>query len=150
MRCLYLCALLMGVLCMCHTPRYGSVNADTVQEALSAPQMALTPRIPGWLLAPRQVYRLSAEQMEQLRAVLLVDKVRQVHEDFYRSEAQGNRNDDSTQVFYLYANNGQCLGGRIVDGAVLMDDFDLTPQENKALYALLLPQLRQIFPDLAS
>lgn len=130
----------------CSTNRYGSVSEQTVQEALAAPKLALTPHQPGWLLQETQVYPLSAEQMARVRAILQVDKVRRVDERYYREEEKGNRHDSSPLMFYLYASNAQCLGGRVVDRKVLMDDFELSEQESEQLYTLLSPILAKIFP----
>lgn len=140
------CATAVGImLVMCSTP-YGSVSEHGVREALASPQLAITPRIPGWLLSKREVYKLTAEQAARVREILNVDKVREVGEEFYRSETQGNRKDDSPYIFYLYAQNGQSLGGRILGERVLMDDFTLSDQECAELYTLLKPQLARIFP----
>ena len=140
-----LCALALGV-AACSAPRYGSVGEQTAKEALSSPALALTPRLPGWLLSKKQVFPLSAEQAEAVRRILQPQKLRTVPEAYYRSESRGNRGDDSSRIFYLYAANGQCLGGRVVGESVLMDDFELSRQESLELYTLLLPVLRRIFP----
>lgn len=137
---------LSALLVTCSMP-YGSVSEHAVKEALASPQLAITPRIPGWLLAKKDIYRLDEAQMNWIRGVLTPDKVREVSEEYYRSETQGNRKDDSPYIFYLYAQNGQSLGGRLIGNKVLMDDFNLSEQETTDLYALLKPQLIRIFPN---
>lgn len=151
-RCLSLVLPIIGaaMLSMCHSHRYGSVNEESAQEALSSPKLAITPHSPGWLLNPTQIYHLSAEQMAQVRSILTPEKLRQVPESYYQDETEGNRHDDSTQLFYLYASSGQCLGGRIIGRTVMMDDYSLSEQETTALYTLLRPQLVKIFPKLSS
>ena len=137
-----LAALLL--LNMCSAPRYGSVDAEGLQEALSSPRMALTPHQPWWLLNDKQTHPLSATQLERVRSILRPEKQRNVPEDYYRDETAGNRGDSSTQLFYLYTGSGQCLGGRVIDNKVLMDDFELSEQECAELYALFRSQLSAI------
>lgn len=134
------------VLAMCSTPRYGSVSEEGVKEALESPQFAITPREPGWLLKPEQIHTLSDEQVQQVRAILQAGSVRQVPEDFYHTDSQGNRGDDSSQIFYLYTSSAQCLGGRLIGNKVLMDDFELTETASEELYNLLSPQLKKLLP----
>ena len=126
--------------------RYGSVSEEGVKEALFARDMAITPHEPGWLLDKKKVYKLSDEQLEQVRTILRPEKTRKVSEDYYRDDEQGNRGDESPLVFYLYASNAQCLGGRIVGRTLLMDDFDLTKQDSEQLYKIFRPLLIKIFP----
>lgn len=126
--------------------RYGSVSEDGVKEALFASGMAITPHEPGWLLDKKKVYKLSDAQLAKVRDILRPEKTRKVAEDYYRDDEQGNRGDDSALVFYLYASNGQCLGGRVLDSELLMDDFDLTEQETAELYKIFRPLLIKIFP----
>lgn len=128
----------------CSQP-YGSVGHDSVSEALAAKAMAVTPCVPGWLLEPSQIHRLSSQEMQRLRRILKRGELRRIHERYYRDPNMGNRNDTTSCIFYLYASNGQCLGGRVVGDKALMDDFDLPESDCKELYALLRPHLRQIF-----
>lgn len=110
--------------------------------------MSITPCVPGWLLEPGQIHRLSDSEIKQLRLILRRGEVRKVHEKYYRDPSQGNRGDSTTCIFYLYASNAQCLGGRVVGNRVLMDDFTLKEEDSKALYALLRPHLQQVFSAL--
>lgn len=140
-------ALFVALLVTCAQP-YGSVDRNSVQELLRARNMAVTPCVPGWLLEKEDIHRLSAAELRRVRAILERAEVRRVHEKYYRDAAQGNRGDTTSCIFYLYASNAQCLGGRVVEGRVMMDDFDLTEEDEAALYALLRPHLRRLFPSL--
>lgn len=134
---------------MCSSPRYGSVDAEGLQEALSSPHMALTPHQPRWLLNDKQIYPLSATQLERVHSILRPEKQRIVPEDYYRDETAGNRGDSSTQLFYLYTGSGQSLGGRVIGNKVLMDDFELSEQDSTELYKLFSKQLSAILPSLS-
>lgn len=140
-------ALFVVLLVTCAQP-YGSVDRNSVQELLRARSMAVTPCVPGWLLEKGDIHRLNSVELRRVREILGRSELRRVHEKYYRDAAQGNRGDTTSCIFYLYASNAQCLGGRVVDGRVMMDDFDLTEEDEAALYALLKPHLRQLFPDL--
>ena len=139
----------MLLLSMCSAPRYGSVSEEGVREALASPQYAITPREPGWLLKPEQIHPLSSEQTQRVRAILQAGAVRQVPEEYYRSDSQGNRNDESTRLFYLYTSSRQCLGGRVIGNKVLMDDFELSEQDSAELYKLFSKQLSAVLPALS-
>ncbi len=137
--------LTASVLTMCAKP-YGSVSRESVAEAMASPRLSITPRMPRWLLHSRQLRGLNNQQRDLVCAILTPEKVRHVGEEYYRSESQGNRNDDSTLLFYLYPINGQSLGGRIIGKKVLMDDFDLSEEDTLRLYDILRPQLAELFP----
>lgn len=139
--------LFAALLVTCAQP-YGSVDRDSVHELLRARRMAVTPCVPGWLLEQEDIHRLSPTELRRVREILERADVRRVHERYYRDAAQGNRGDTTSCIFYLYASNAQCLGGRVVNGRVLMDDFNLTEEEQAALYALLKPHLQQLFSSL--
>lgn len=135
------------LLVTCAQP-YGSVGDVAVQEALQAESMAVTPCIPGWLLEPEQIHKLSPTELEQVRQILNRSQVRRVHERYYRDEFDGNRGDTTGYIFYLYASNAQCLGGRVADaGEILMDDFQMSDEDARALYSLLRPHLQKLFPE---
>lgn len=136
-------ALACFALSMCAS-RYGSVGEYSVRETLASPHLALTPHEPRWLLKDSQVHSLSAAQSARVRELLMRATVREVAEEYYREERQGNRGDSSSRIFYLYAGNGQSLGGRVVDNKVLMDDFDLSAEQSEELYTLFAPALRKI------
>ena len=132
-------------LTMCAKP-YGSVSREGVAEALASPKLSITPRMPRWLLNADQLHGLDREQRDKVCLILTPEKVRHVGEEYYRSEQQGNRNDETNLIFYLYPMNGQSLGGRIIGKKVLMDDFDLSEEEEAQLYLILQPQLANLFP----
>lgn len=137
------CAALLST---CTNP-YGSVGKTAVEEALASRAMAVTPCIPGWLLEPSQIHRLSSHELKQLRTILRQAPVRKVHEKYYRDPSLGNRGDTTEHIFYLYASNAQCLGGRVIGEKVLLDDFDLTDDAAHQLYALLRPHLDGIIQE---
>ena len=49
-------------------------------------------------------------------------------------------------IFYLYASNGQCLGGKVEGNRVMMDDLELSDEDSTLLYAVLRPHLKKLFP----
>lgn len=136
-------------LAMC-SHRYGSVSEEGVKEAIMSPRLAITPHEPGWLLDQRRIHLLSEAQAAKTRTILQAGTVRSVPETYYRDAEQGNRGDTTSQLFYLYAENGQCLGGRVIGDKVYMDDMDLTEQQSKELYTLFLPALKKVLPKQAS
>lgn len=144
---LSLAALSVLVLPSCRTTS-GSVGAETFAEMMQAPSLAVTPVTPGWLLEDKDIHPLSAAQVAGVKDILRAGELREVSERYYRSASEGNRGDSTDAVFYLYARNGQCLGGRVLEQRVLMDDFNLGEEAGKQLYALLLPQLKQLIPAL--
>ena len=145
-RLLMVVVLVATALTMCSKP-YGSVSREGVEEALASPKLSITPRMPRWLLSGEQLRGLNEEQRNQVCAILTPGKVRHVGEEYYRSERQGNRNDDTDLIFYIYPLNGQSLGGRLIGERVLMDDFDLSEEEEAQLYLILRPQLASLFPE---
>ncbi len=64
-----------------------------------------------------------------------------MHESHYREE------ESAEHVFYLYASSGQCLGAKVVEDRVQLDDFALTEEDGRALYRMLLPHLEQVLED---
>ncbi len=125
---------------------YGSVNADVVHEALHARTMAVTPCIPGWLLDMNEIKALNDSELAHVRAILHRGQVREIHEKYYRDDLQDTKH--SGNIFYLYASNGQCLGGKVEGAKVLMDDLELSDEDCRLLYAVLRPHLKNLFPKL--
>lgn len=136
------CAALLAA---CSTENIGSVDAAAIQEVLKAPQMAVTPDNPGWLLEKKDIHPLTPVELTQVRELLTAAQVRQVAERYYRSADQGNRGDTTDKVFYLYASNGQCLGGRVFPGRVMMDDFNMSEEAQQELYGILQPKLEKLY-----
>ena len=126
----------------------GSVGAESFAEMLTAPAMAVTASSPGWLLEKKDIHSLSAAQVVRVKEILQAGELREVSERYYRSASEGNRGDSTDAIFYLYASNAQCLGGRIIEDKVLMDDLNLSEEAERELYTLLHPQLKKLFPDL--
>lgn len=137
----------MSCLCGC---LYGSgaVGAESVAETLASPTMAVTANNPGWLLDEKDIHPLSAAQVAKVKAILTAGEVREVPERYYRDASAGNRGDNSDALFYLYASNAQCLGGRVLEDRVMMDDFNLCEEAQKELFTLLHPQLKQLLPTI--
>lgn len=132
---------------MCVHP-YGSVGKASVEEALRADAIAVTPCIPGWLLEPTQIHRLSQTELRELLAILRRGELKQVHESHYRAESPAHHEGTAERVFYLYASNAQCLGACVVGEMVLMDDLELTEEDSRALYRLLKAHLEKVLGDL--
>ena len=132
----------------CSEP-YGSVGKSSVREAMQANAFAVTPCIPGWLLEENQIHRLSRTEMRELLAILKRGTLKSVPEEHYQSENDNpHHNEGSERVFYIYASNAQCLGGRVVGNQVLMDDFELTEEDTRALYRLLHVYLVKVLGEL--
>lgn len=125
----------------------GSVGAESVAETLSAPKMAVTATTPGWLLEEKDIHPLTAAQVARVKEILRAGELREVSEKYYREASAGNRGDSTEALFYLYASNAQCLGGRVLEDRVLMDDFNLSEESEKELFSLLRPQLRKLLPS---
>ncbi len=136
------CAALLAA---CSAQNYGSVSSEAIQEVLKAPKMAVTPDTPGWLLKEKDIHPLSDVELTQVRELLAAAEVRQVAERYYRSADQGNRGDTTDKVFYLYASNAQCLGGRVFPGRVMMDDFNMSEEAQQELYGILQPKLEKLY-----
>ena len=131
---------------MCAKP-YGSVGKASIEEVMQADAIAVTPCIPGWLLEPHQIHRLSNVEFRELRAILRRGELKQVHESQYYTEE--HQHEGATEpIFYLYASNAQCLGAKVVGQLVVMDDFDLTEEDSRALYRLLRRHLEQVLGEL--
>lgn len=143
---LFLAALSLLLLPSCKTAS-GSVGAESVAETLSAPKMAVTATTPGWLLEEKDIHPLTAAQVARVKEILRAGELREVSEKYYREASAGNRGDSTEALFYLYASNAQCLGGRVLEDRVLMDDFNLSEEAEKELFSLLRPQLRKLLPS---
>lgn len=127
---------------------YGSVGKASVEEVLRADAVAVTPCIPGWLLENHQIHRLSSTEFRELCAIVRRSELQAVHEEHYRRESPAHHEGSAERVFYLYASSGQCLGAKVVGELVLLDDFDMTEEDSRALYRLLRPHLEKVLEDL--
>ena len=126
----------------------GSVSKAAITEALTSPTMSLTPWKADWLLEPGERQTLSPEQVRKVRAILTSLSVQEVPERYYRSDVQTYHGQDTESIFYLYAGEEQPLGGRLQPDGVSMDDFVMTKEASRALYQILLPQLRKVCPGM--
>lgn len=129
------------------TTTSGAVGAESVAEMLTAPKMAVTATNPGWLLDDKDIHPLTAAQVVRVKEILRAGELREVSEKYYRDASEGNRGDSTDALFYLYASNAQCLGGRVLEERVLMDDFNLSEEAEKELFTLLRPQLKKLLPS---
>ena len=133
----------------CSQPN-GALSQSAVNATLKAPKLAVTPYEPSWLQEPSQQHLVSDSQRVGLRKLLKDAKVRRIPDSMYRSAEEGNRGDNSQRLFYLYGSNAQCLGARVVEQRVLLDDLGMDERTESALYNLLYPQLKLLFPELAA
>lgn len=144
---LSLLAVAAFVLLPACTTTSGAVGAESVAEMLTAPKMAVTATNPGWLLDDKDIHPLTAAQVVRVKEILRAGELREVSEKYYRDASEGNRGDSTDALFYLYASNAQCLGGRVLEERVLMDDFNLSEEAEKELFTLLRPQLNKLLPS---
>ncbi|MBQ3524899.1 MAG: hypothetical protein Q4A24_05135 [Akkermansia sp.] len=122
---------------------YGSLGKASVTEALRSDAIAVTPCIPGWLLEPQQIERLSDTEFRELKSILKRGTLRTVHEDQYRGTPEHHEGTEE-RVFYLYASNGQCLGAKLIGELVVPDDIDLSEEDCRALYRLLHKRVERV------
>lgn len=146
MKKLLICAACGVMLASCLNQSY-SVSSDAVDEMLAAPGMAVTPFQPAWLNEDgKGIYPLSKEARAKVCAILLAGKNRHVPELAYQLD---DENDPLAQNrFYLYASNGQCLAGTVMDTRVVMHDVVLSQEQEQELFALLKPYLKKVFTGL--
>ena len=88
-----LISLVSGTLLVTCAQRYGSVAQDSVAETLTSDAIAVTPCIPGFLLEPQQIHRLSNAEMQRLRTILRRGEMRVVSEEHYHDDIPGVRED---------------------------------------------------------
>lgn len=125
----------------------GMVNAEMLRETINSSRMAVTPHQPAWVSEKKDIHPLSAADLQRVQSILRGGDARYVAEKYYRDEENGNRGDSSSELFYLYGDNAQCLGGRVVGGQVYMDDLDIGEQQRTELYNILKPYLQQLPQD---
>lgn len=122
----------------------GTVNVEMIHETLNCPKMAVTPHQPAWVSEPADFHPLTAGDLQKVRALLMKADTRFVADKYYQDEEEGNRSDTSSALFYLYGDNAQCLGGRVINGQVYMDDLELEEPSRIELYNLLKPYLQKL------
>lgn len=138
--------VLIAALPACTTTS-GAVGSESFAEMMTAPRMAVTATNPGWLLDDNDIHPLTPKQVARVKEILCEGELREVSEKYYRDASEGNRGDSTDALFYLYASNAQCLGGRVLENRVLMDDFNLSAEAEKELFSLLRPQLAKLLPS---
>ena len=135
-----------GMLSSCVSQSY-SVSRDAVNEMLSAPGMAVTPFQPAWLhVDGREIWKLKPEDHARVRSILQTGESRHVPELLYQT-------DDAhaplvQNRFYLYASNAHCLAATVLDDRVAMHDLVLTEEQERELYSILKPYLKNVFKGL--
>ena len=122
----------------------GTVNVEMIHETLNCPKMAVTPHQPAWVSEPADFHPLTAGDLQKVRDILMKADTRFVADKYYQDEEEGNRSDTSSALFYLYGDNAQCLGGRVINGQVYMDDLELEEPSRIDLYNLLKPYLQKL------
>ncbi len=123
------------------------VNAEMLRETINSPRMAVTPHQPAWVSEKEEIHPLTAADLQKVQSILRQGDFRYVAEKYYRDEESGNRGDTSSELFYLYGDNAQCLGGRVVDKQIYMDDLDLDEPLRRELYSILTPYLQKLPKD---
>lgn len=143
-----ICSLSVGAafLSACTYQSY-SVSTDAVQEMLAAPAMAVTPFEPAWLNEDgERRWKLSEPDRAKVCTILQSGKNRPIPELMYQVD------DDNAPLaqnrFYLYASNGQCLAATVANDRIIMHDVVLQEAQEKELYILLKPYLRNLFRGL--
>ncbi len=126
----------------------GTVNTEMLRETLSCRKMAVTPHQPAWLSEQKDIHPLSAADLQKVQTILRSGSTRHVADRYYRNEEEGNRGDSSSNLFYLYGDNAQCLGGRVINGQVYMDDLKLNEPQRRELYRILTPYLQKLPKEL--
>lgn len=122
----------------------GSVSGESVQEMLSSTGLAVTTYQPAWLNEEGEgIWPMSESDRIKVSALLRTGEERDVPELAYQTDDEHaplvqNR-------FYIYATNGQCLAGTVLENRVVMHDVVLTEEQEKELYTILTPYLRKVF-----
>lgn len=131
-----------GVLLSACVPQNATVSQDAVEEMLASPHMMVTPFEPAWLHdEPRKL--LLAKARERVCAILQEGERRHVPEVAYQTDDE--RNPLSRNRFYIYASNGQCLAGTVMNDRVVMHDVVLSEEQERELFRILSPYLEKVF-----
>ena len=138
---LSVCAAAGGLLSAC-LPQNASVSQDAVEEMLASPHLMVTPFVPAWV-NDEPGKQLPAPARERVCAILQSGERRHVPEVAYQTDDE--RNPLVKNRFYLYASNGQCLAGTVMNGRVVMHDVVLTEEQERELYRLFTPYLEKVF-----
>lgn len=122
----------------------GAVSAEMLRETICAQNIAVTPHQPEWVTDTKDTHPVSDADLPRLRNLLTRGSLRFIPDQYYQDETEGNRNDTTTDLFYLYGDNSQCLGGRVINEQVYMDDLELDEETRRELYTLLQPYLQKL------
>ena len=125
----------------------GALSQSAVRATLAAKTLMVTPCTPEWLQDGTQQHRLSDTERALLRRMLKNAEVREIPDSMYRSAEKGNRADSTDKLFYIYGSNGQCLGARVIDKRVMLDDLQLDKETQEDIYKLLRPHLKRLFQN---
>lgn len=140
----FLASLLLSLSLLPSCQQTGTVNEEMIHETLNCPRIAVTPHQPAWVSEQSDFHLLSAGDLQKVRTMLMGADTRFVADKYYQDEEEGNRGDTSSTLFYLYGDNAQCLGGRVLNGQVYMDDLELDEPLRIELYKLLKPYLQKL------
>lgn len=146
MRAFTICVLSAAMLSSCLHPT-GSVSAEAVLEMLDSPKLAVTPYQPAWLNeSGEEIWPLNEADRLTLCGILKAGEERDVPELAYQTDDEHNPLVQNR--FYIYALNGQCLAATVLDERVVMHDVVLPEEQEKELYKLLKPYLKNVFKGL--
>lgn len=140
----FLATLLLPLALLPACQQTGTVNIEMIHETLNCPRIAVTPHQPAWVSEPTDFHPLTSGDLQKVRTMLMGADTRFVADKYYQDEEEGNRGDTSSSLFYLYGDNAQCLGGRVINGQVYMDDLELDEPQRMELYKLLKPYLQKL------
>lgn len=127
----------------CTSQPSGALNNEEVRDALEAKKLAVTPRIPGWLLDEQDIHTLSNSDFRSLKKILKRGKLREVPDKYFQNQEE-EKILKGTILFYLYSSSEQCLGARLTKGVVTLDDMALSDNDSQALAALLAPYVQNL------
>lgn len=127
----------------CTSQPSGALNNEEVRDALQAKKLAVTPRIPGWLLDKQDIHTLSDSDFKSLKKILKRGELREVP-DRYFQDLEEEKISKGTTLFYLYSSSEQCLGARMTKGVVTLDDIALNDDDKQALAAILAPYVQNL------
>lgn len=146
MRAFTICVLSAAVLSSCLHPT-GSVSEEAVLEMLDSPKLAVTPYQPAWLNEEgEEIWPLNEADRLTLCGILKAGEERDVPELAYQTDDEHNPLVQNR--FYIYALNGQCLAATVLDARVVMHDVVLPEEQERELYKLLKPYLKNVFKGL--
>jgi len=127
----------------CTSQPSGALSNVEIRDALDAKKIAVTPRIPGWLLDKQDIHTLSDSDFRSLKRILKRGELRVVPDKYFQDEEE-EKILKGTTLFYLYSSTEQCLGARMNKGIVTLDDIVLSDDDKQAIAALLAPYVQNL------